>query len=105
MKKSIIALLTLPLLLSSYGGMWEPYQMPSLKKELRDAGFYKNVESISNPFEYPMNAIVSLGYCSAAFISPEGLIATNYHCVERDFIQPNSSLENDLFKKGFLNWL
>ena len=42
MKKSIIALLTLPLLLSSYGGMWEPYQMPSLKKELRDAGFYKN---------------------------------------------------------------
>ena len=102
MKKSIIALLTLPLLLSSYGGMWEPYQMPSLKKELRDAGFYKNVESISNPFEYPMNAIVSLGYCSAAFISPEGLIATNYHCVERDFIQPNSSLENDLFEKGFL---
>ena len=74
----------------------------SLKKELRDAGFYKNVESISNPFEYPMNAIVSLGYCSAAFISPEGLIATNYHCVERDFIQPNSSLENDLFEKGFL---
>ena len=82
--------------------MWEPYQIPSLKKELRDAGFYKNVNSISSPFEYPMNAIVSLGYCSAAFISPEGLIATNYHCVERDFIQPNSSAENDLFEKGFI---
>ena len=37
-----------------------------------------------------MNAIVSLGYCSAAFVSPDGL-TTNYHCVERDFIQPNSS--------------
>ena len=102
MKKSLIALLTLPLFLNAFGGMWEPYQMPTLKKELREAGFYKNVDSISNPFEYPMNAIVSLGYCSAAFISPEGLIATNYHCVERDFIQPNSSLENDLFEKGFL---
>ena len=49
-----------------------------------------------------MNAIVSLGYCSAAFVSPDGLIATNYHCVERDFILPNSSLENDLYEKGFL---
>ena len=82
--------------------MWEPYQIPSLKKELREAGFYKNVNSISSPFEYPMNAIVSLGYCSAAFISPEGLIATNYHCVERDFIQPNSSADNDLFEQGFI---
>jgi len=102
MKKSLISLIVLPLFLSSYGGMWEPYQMPSLKKELREAGFYKNVNSISSPFEYPMNAIVSLGYCSAAFISPEGLIATNYHCVERDFIQPNSSAENDLFEQGFI---
>ena len=102
MKKSLISLIVLPLFLSSYGGMWEPYQIPSLKKELRDAGFYKNVNSISSPFEYPMNAIVSLGYCSAAFISPEGLIATNYHCVERDFIQPNSSAGNDLFEKGFI---
>ena len=102
MKKILVTILALPLLINSYGGMWEPYQMPSLKKELREAGFYKNVNSISSPFEYPMNAIVSLGYCSAAFISPEGLIATNYHCVERDFIQPNSSADNDLFEQGFI---
>jgi hypothetical protein len=102
MKKILLTILALPLLINSYGGMWEPYQIPSLKKELREAGFYKNVNSISSPFEYPMNAIVSLGYCSAAFISPEGLIATNYHCVERDFIQPNSSADNDLFEQGFI---
>ena len=102
MKKILLTILVLPLLINSYGGMWEPYQIPSLKKELREAGFYKNVNSISSPFEYPMNAIVSLGYCSAAFISPEGLIATNYHCVERDFIQPNSSADNDLFEQGFI---
>ena len=58
--KKLLAILSLPLFLNSYGGMWEPYQMPSLSKELREAGFYKNVNSISNPFEYPMNAIVSL---------------------------------------------
>jgi len=86
MKKSIIALLTLPLLLSSYGGMWEPYQMPSLKKELRDAGFYKNVESISNPFEYPMNAIVSLGYVSSFYFARR-VNCNELPCVERDFIQ------------------
>ena len=102
MNKILLTILALPLLINSYGGMWEPYQIPSLKKELREAGFYKNVNSISSPFEYPMNAIVSLGYCSAAFISPEGLIATNYHCVERDFIQPNSSADNDLFEQGFI---
>ena len=102
MKKILLTILAIPLLINSYGGMWEPYQIPSLKKELREAGFYKNVNSISSPFEYPMNAIVSLGYCSAAFISPEGLIATNYHCVERDFIQPNSSADNDLFEQGFI---
>ena len=49
-----------------------------------------------------MNAIVSLDFCSASFYFARRLIATNYHCVERDFIQPNSSLENDLFEKGFL---
>lgn len=28
-----------------------------------------------------MNAMVSLGGCSAAFLGPEGHVATNHHCV------------------------
>ena len=49
-----------------------------------------------------MSAIVSLGGCSAAFISPEGLIATNYHCIESSFLQYNSSDKQNLFETGFL---
>ena len=59
-------------------GMWEPYQMESLKKELRASGYRGNVSNVSDLFKHPMNAIVSLGGCSAAFVSDTGLIATNY---------------------------
>ena len=48
-----------------------------------------------------MNAIVSIGGCSAAFVSPNGLIATNYHCVEGSYLQYNSTKEDDLFATGF----
>ena len=95
------ALISLPLLLVAREGMWEPHQMPLLKNELRAAGFNKNVNSISDLFEFPMNAIVSIGGCSAAFVSPNGLIATNYHCVEGSYLQYNSTNENDLFATGF----
>ena len=83
-------------------GMWEPYQMSELKNEVRQAGFRRNINSISSPFEYPMNAIVSLGGCSASFVSPNGLIATNYHCIEGSYLQYNSSQENNLFETGFV---
>ena len=95
------ALISLPLLLVAREGMWEPHQMPLLKNELRAAGFNKNVNSISDLFEFPMNAIVSIGGCSAAFVSPNGLIATNYHCVEGSYLQYNSTNEDDLFATGF----
>jgi hypothetical protein len=55
--------------------------MESLKKELRASGYKKNVSNVTNLFEHPVSAIVSLGGCSAAFVSDEGLIATNYLCI------------------------
>ena len=63
-------------------GMWEPYQMELLQKELRASGYKGNVSNVSDLFKHPMSAIVSLGGCSAAFVSNQGLIATNYHCIE-----------------------
>ena len=83
-------------------GMWEPYELPKLETELKKSGFTKDVADLSNLFEHPMSAIVSLGGCSAAFISPEGLIATNYHCIESSFLQYNSSGNENLFETGFL---
>ena len=83
-------------------GMWEPYQMKSLQKELRASGFEGDVSNVSDLFKHPMSAIVSLGGCSAAFVSDKGLIATNYHCIERSFLQFNSNAETDLFKTGFV---
>ena len=83
-------------------GMWEPYQMGLLQKELRANGYKGNVANVSDLFKHPMSAIVSLGGCSAAFVSDEGLIATNYHCIESSYLQFNSNAETDLFETGFV---
>jgi len=48
-----------------------------------------------------MGAVVSLGGCSASFVSPDGLIITNHHCV-RSALQYNATPERDLLKDGFL---
>lgn len=48
-----------------------------------------------------VQAVVSLGGCTAAFVSPNGLIVTNHHCAF-SAIQRNSSPENNLLEKGFL---
>ena len=102
-KKYLFALLvTFSFSISADEGMWEPHQMKLLKNELRAAGYKRSVSNISNLFKHPMSAIVSLGGCSAAFVSQDGLIATNYHCIERSFLQFNSNSESDLFETGFL---
>ena len=69
----MLKIFLLTLLMISYTtiadeGMWEPYQMEGLKKELRATGYKKNISNLSDLFKHPMNAIVSLGGCSAAFV-------------------------------------
>lgn len=103
MKKSIIYFLILiNFNLSSDEGMWEPYELTKLQKELKQSGFSKDVSGLTDLFSHPMNAIVSLGGCSAAFVSSNGLIATNYHCIESSFLQFNSSKNENLFETGFV---
>ena len=48
-----------------------------------------------------MGAIVSLGGCTASFVSPDGLIVTNHHCVTGG-LQFNSTPARNLLKDGYL---
>jgi hypothetical protein len=82
-------------------GMWMPQQLPSIAKDLQAAGLKMNPATLSKLTEFPMGAIVSLGGCSASFVSPQGLVVTNHHCAYGS-IQYNSTPQRDLIKKGFL---
>ena len=82
-------------------GMWQPRQLPELTDRLMELGLEISPESLSSLDKFPMNAVVSLGGCSASFVSPNGLIVTNHHCVYGS-IQYNSSPENNLLTDGFL---
>lgn len=82
-------------------GMWQPHQLPDLSEQLRQLGLEIDPESLSRLDQFPMNAVVSLGGCSASFVSPQGLVVTNHHCIYGS-VQYNSTPENNLLVDGFL---
>lgn len=105
MKKSLLLLALFPALASTYAaadeGMWMPQQLPAIAAELKAAGLELDPNDLTELTEFPMGAVVSLGGCSASFVSPQGLVATNHHCVYNS-IAYNSTPENDLLANGFL---
>jgi hypothetical protein len=82
-------------------GMWQPHQLPAMADELKAKGLEIDAKSISKLTEFPMNAVISLGGCTASFVSPKGLAVTNHHCAYGS-IQYNSTPEKNLLKEGFL---
>ena len=82
-------------------GMWMPQQVPQLADQLKAKGLQLDPHSFADLTGFPMGAIVSMGGCSASFISPVGLVATNHHCVY-GYLQFNSTKERDLLTNGFL---
>ena len=82
-------------------GMWQPRQMPSIADRLASAGYAGEPAAIADLGKYPMNAVVSIGGCTASFVSAQGLVATNHHCAY-GAIQYNSSGERNLLRDGFL---
>jgi len=82
-------------------GQWQPYQLPQLKAELKRIGIAIPAEKLADLSKHPMSAMVSLGGCSASFVSDNGLVVTNHHCAY-GAIQRNSSAEKNYISDGFL---
>jgi hypothetical protein len=85
------------------GGMWMPFQMtlPQHVASFQKMGVRMSSEVLANPLSAPLAAIVSLGGCSASFVSPEGLVVTNHHCIQ-DALQFNSTEDSNLVDNGYL---
>jgi len=82
-------------------GMYTPDQLQEIGDQLKEAGLELEPETLADLTTFPMGAIVSLGGCSASFVSPEGLVVTNHHCA-RGSVQINSTAENNYLENGFL---
>jgi hypothetical protein len=82
-------------------GMWLPEQMPDLAESLKEQGLELSPSILADPMTAPLRSIVSLGFCSASFVSPDGLIATNHHCVQ-GYLQVNSSADANRARDGYV---
>ena len=82
-------------------GMYTPSQLPEIRRELKKAGLKLNPKKLDDLTAHPMGAVVSLGGCSASFVSKNGLVATNHHCA-RGSVQFNSNKDNNYLEKGFV---
>ncbi len=81
-------------------GMWVPQQLPEITGTLKKAGLKLDPKQLADLTGNPMGAVVSLGGCTASFVSPQGLVATNHHCAY-GAIQLNSTPERNLIRDGF----
>ena len=81
-------------------GMWVPQQLPEIAGPLKKAGLKLDPKQLADLTGDPMGAVVSLGNCTASFVSRQGLVVTNHHCAA-GAIQLNSTAENNLLEKGF----
>lgn len=82
-------------------GMWQPRQMPELAAQLKARGLEMDPAALSNLAGKPLDAVISLGGCTASFVSPTGLVVSNHHCVY-GAVQYNSTPERDLLSDGFV---
>src|SRR5690349_24797685 len=84
----------------SPGGMWMPRQIATLAPQLQALGLEIAPDQLAAPTSPVLGAVVSLGSCSASFVSPDGLVVTNHHCVQ-GMLAFNSNEKNNLVENGF----
>ena len=95
-----VATMGLSLAVHADEGMWVPQQLPEIAGPLKKAGLRLDPKQLADLTGDPMGAVVSLGGCTASFVSPQGLVATNHHCAY-GAIQLNSTAEKNLIRDGF----
>src|SRR5688572_8776030 len=98
-KAAVLLLAAVPLFADE--GMWMPQQVPQLAVQLKKLGLQIDPTRLGDLTGDPMGAVVQIPGCTAAFVSSDGLIATNHHCAFGS-IQHNSTPERDLIANGFL---
>lgn len=81
-------------------GMWVPQQLPEIAEPLKKAGLQLDPRQLADLTGAPMGAVVSLGGCTASFVSPQALVVTNHHCAY-GAIKLNSTPERNLMVAGF----
>ncbi|HEX9160616.1 MAG TPA: S46 family peptidase [Thermoanaerobaculia bacterium] len=102
MKKALLILVAACAVAAYAGeGMWMPEQVPQLAPQLQQMGLKMDPNKLASLTGDPLGAVISLGGCTASFVSPDGLIVTNHHCAF-GAIQYNSSAQRDLITTGFL---
>ena len=101
MKKQLALLFALTATAFADEGMWTPQQVPQLAAQLQKMGLKIDPQRFADLTGDPMGAVVSLGGCSASFVSPDGLVVTNHHC-GFGALQFNSTPQRDLITNGFL---
>ena len=94
----ILALILVPAL-NAEEGMFPLSEIHKL--DLKARGFAIKPAELYNPSGVSLtDGIIDLDGCTASFVSPDGLILTNYHCAF-DAIQALTSIENDYLRDGF----
>ncbi|QIK82119.1 S46 family peptidase [Lysobacter sp. HDW10] len=81
--------------------MWLPSQLPTIKAQIKAAGYKGDVNALADVTKAPLSAVAKVGGATGAFVSKDGLVLTNHH-VAFGVIQYNSSNERNLIKNGFV---
>jgi hypothetical protein len=85
------------------GGMWLPEQMTLAAhvERFQKMGVKLDPKLLADPLGVPLSAVVQLPGCTGTFVSGQGLIVTNHHCVQ-GALAHNSTEQENLVENGFL---
>jgi hypothetical protein len=83
-------------------GKWTPEQLLDHDPEwLKEIGLEIPAEELWSQGGGLLEAVVQVRGCSSGFVSPQGMLITNHHCVF-GILQHHSAAENDIIASGYL---